>query len=199
MNPLVILLAASSFALGGCVTYTYGGKKYDTQEQVVEAMKENTRQLLSEITPLPKPVTNKTLTYIAPGYNAFMAAQEQIDKLAGVTRNEVQRGNAEIKAKEREANSEFSAAMIKKRNLFKNVIFVPSSSYTNPEPVISDEEDALYVSCSYSEDGKNAACETYYVSKKYGKQVFVVDRGSPDYKKRNKAFLQAVEALAIRE
>lgn len=190
---------AVSFVLGGCVTYTYGGKKYDTQEQVVTAQQENITQLLSGITPLSKPVTNKKLIYIAPGYQAFMAAQEKIDQLAGATRNTVQRGNAEIRAKTAAGNFEFSSAMIRKRNLYQHVTFIESSSYTVPEPDVSDDVDAMYITCSYSSDGKSAACGSYYVSKKYGRQIFAYDRSSPDYRERNKAYLQAVEALAIRE
>lgn len=155
-----IFSGVSSFALGGCVTYTCGGKKYETQEQVLAAQQENRRQLLSEITPLPKPITNKTLTFIFPGYQAIMIAHEKIDQLAGVTRNAVQRGDVEIKAKTAAGNYEFTAEMIRKRNLYKHVTFVESSSYTVSEPEVSDAEDAMYITCSYSSDGKKTACAT---------------------------------------
>lgn len=199
MKKPLILITVSSFILGGCVTYSYGGKKYDTQEQVVSVQKENTKLLLAEITPLPNSVTDKTLIFVYPGYQAFMVAQEKIDQLTGVMRNIVQRGDAEIKAKTAVGNFEFTAEMINRRNLYKHVSFVESSTYTVPEPEVSDTQDAMYITCSYSSDGKNTACGTYYVSKRYGKQVFASDRSSPDYKERNKAYLQAVEALAIRE
>ena len=199
MKKTAFLIAISSFVLAGCVTYTYGGKQYESQEQVVAAQKEDTQRLLSDITPLAKPVTNKTLRFIYPGYHAFMTAQEKMDQIAGVTRNAVQRGDAEIKAKTMVGNYEFTAAMIKKRNLYQQVTFVESSTFTVSEPVVSDMEEAMYITCGYSDDGKQAACGTFYVSKKYGKQVFASDRSSPDYREVNKAYLQAVEAFAIRE
>lgn len=202
MRHQIIMAVISTLVLAGCASkpiFTYDGKKYESQEQVVQAQQKNISNLLAEIEAFPKPLTDAKLIFIAPGYQAFMSAQEKMDQLAGISRNEVQRVDAEVKARTAVAGYKFSADMIKKRNIYRTVTFVESPTYTVVEPSVSEGEDALWITCSYSGDGKNVACGTYYLSKKFGKQIFVTDRSSPDIKERNKAYLQAFETLAIRE
>lgn len=197
MKKLIILMAASAFVLGGCVTYTYGGKKYETQEEILALQEKDNAKRADAAVPLAKPLSNKKLIYMVPSYDAIMSAQAKMDAAKGVTRNQVQQGDAEIKTKGNMLRHKMAADLIRKRNIYKEVEFVQTSSYSI-SPSANENEDIVFTTCNLSSDGR-FSCGAFYMNKKYGKQVFAFDKSSADLTENDKALLQAYEALAIRE
>ena len=82
---------------------------------------------------------------------------------------------------------------IQRRNIYKSVSFATIDSPTGiPEP--GKLVDVLY---AMSADGKPS--QWYYVSQKSGKQIFAYDRAVDGQKEVTRAFVEAVQAYALRD
>ncbi len=198
MNRFLTLFVVPIFFLVGCATYyTYGGRNYNTQDEVIALMQIDFGKRVDAIIPLPMTLSNKKLIFMMPCYKALMHAQTGIDAAMAITRNNAQRSSVEITAKEIILRYKLSADLIRKRNIYREVEFLTTPTYSI-SPSVGDNEDILYVTCNLSSDGK-FACGSFSLNKKYGKQVVAYDMSSTDVAENDKALLQAIESLAMRE
>ena len=182
-------------ALSGCaVTYTYNGEKYNSQEKFQQAVDAHVSSQLATITPLPTPLTQRKLIFAVPslaawneqGVKAFVKAQDkeptEQQKEVGATLN---RANAK--------NIKVFFDGIQKKNIFASTQFIEMESTTGSFAASPDTDTLFLV-------GPNSnSMQWFYTSFKHGKQIFSYDRSNPTAEGKLQAFIEAVQAQAIRD
>jgi hypothetical protein len=186
---IVLLIAGCAHAV-----YFYDGKQYPSADAFHSAIQSLNAQAVSEIVPLPSPVTTRKLAFGFP-------TQEAV--LAGSVRNHTAlKGSAPVGlaleqygalAKSATLSTSASFEAIRRRGIYTSVRQLPLDSLT-ASPAASTDEDVLY----WYETGPGAGT-WYFVNAKAGKQVFAYDRGQPTIASRMKAYVDALQLLAIRD
>lgn len=192
-NKFVALIIAIS--MSGCaVTYTYEGQKYDSKEKFHQAVDSSISSVLSGISPLPTPLVQKKLLFAMPSEatlinenrNRFIQTKgtQPIGPAKEIIENLSSSNYKTIKV--------FFDA-VKKRNIFSSTQFVEMQSMTGAFPA-SEDTDTLYFI-----EPAQGSLQWYYTSAKHGKQIFSYDRSSPNPAGKVQAFVDAVQAQAIRD
>lgn len=182
-------------ALNGCaVNYTFEGNKYDSQEKFQQAVDSKVIAVLSTITPLPTPLSQKKLviaipsepTLIAESVNRFVARQgtQPTGPAAEIIQN---------LSKSNFKNTKVFYEAVQKKNIFASTQFIEMKSMTGSFAA-SPDTDVLFM----VEPSQNSN-QWYYVTQKQGKQIFSYDRSSPTPEGKVQAFVDAVQTQAIRE
>ncbi|MBA4265893.1 MAG: hypothetical protein C0453_12475 [Comamonadaceae bacterium] len=194
IKALASVLAA--LILTGCAAkafYTFEGARYEDEESFQAAVDMRRTAIVNNIKPLPSPVTDKKLIV------AF--ASEAAIYQENLRRHQVQNGQPATgvaleqyrnltKSNYKMVRSLFES--IEKRGIYKEVIYRDMPTLVIAiEP--SSDADALF----FTESGPGAG-QYFYSSVKHGKQVFAFDRSAPTTEARTDAFIQAVQAMAIR-
>lgn len=181
--------------LGGCaVTYTYDGQRYDSKEKFQQAVDSTVSGVLATVTPLPSPLTQKKLVFAIPSEAALYA--ENLRRFAatnGREPNEMQKEMFLNLARSAFKSIRGFSEAIQKRNIYPSVQFVEMQAMTGSFAASADT-DTLYM--IEPAQGSN---QWYYTSAKGGKQIFSYDRSSPTPAGKTQAFLEAVQAQAIRD
>lgn len=190
-----ILGLIACVTLSGCaVNYTYQGQKYDSKEKFHQAVDSSVSNVISGISPLPTPLTQKKLVFAMPSETTiigeskrrFMAAQ-------GREPNGIALEILENVPKSTYKNIKIFFDGVKKRNIYSVTQFVEMEAMTGSISASADT-DTLYM----IEPGPNSV-QWYYTSLKHGKQIFAYDRSSPTAEGKVQAFIEAVQAQAIRD
>jgi len=182
-------------ALSGCAAvYQYNGQKYDSKEKFQQAVDSSLSGALSTITPLPAPLTQKKLVFAIPSETT--AFNEQVRRhvaLNGSQPNALQNEMYENQTKSNYKNVKVYFDALQKKNIYASTQFIEMQSPTGSFAASADT-DALY----YAEPSQGSG-QWYYTSLKHGKQIFAYDRSSPTLPGKLQAFVDAVQAQAIRD
>lgn len=182
-------------ALSGCgTTYTYNGQKYDSKEKFQQAVDSTVSDVLSTIAPLPTPLTQRKLIFAMPSEaTLFNETVSRHVKQSGSQPNALQNEMFENLSKANYKNIRVFFEAVLKKNIFASTQFIPMQAMTGSFAASSDTDTLYMVEPS---PGSN---QWYYASFKQGKQIFAYDRSSPDPAGKVQAFVDAVQAQAIRD
>lgn len=182
-------------ALSGCaVTYRYDGQKYDSKEKFQQAVDSTISSALSNITPLPVPLTQKKLVFALPSEATLF--DESTKRFVKLTGNQPTGNAKEILENLPRANLKGSKMFfdaIQKRNIYASTQFIEMQSMTGSFAASADT-DTLYMV-----EPSQGSLQWYYTSLKHGKQIFAYDRSSGTPAGKVQAFLDAVQAQAVRD
>ena len=186
---------AIAVVLTGCASnsYMYDGKKYKGEDGLQTAVDQQRAANVAQITPLPAPLTSKSLVVIVPDTAAFttsIAANYEKQLTRSMMPNEqlIARNLALTTSK---GMMGFFEA-VQKRGIYKSVEIREVASITP-----SAEPSAAYDVIYYSEPNFGTG-QYYFASAKHGKQVFAYDMSGGTPQSRTLAFVEAIQALAIR-
>ena len=182
-------------ALSGCaVNYTYEGQKYDSKERFHQAVDSSISNVLNNIQPLPKPLTQRKLIFAIP--SAEVLVEES-------TRRFVQAQGSQPTGSAKEIleniprstfkNIKVFYDAVQKKNIYSSTQFIEMQSMTGSFAASADS-DTLYMI-----EPTRGSNQWYYTSQKNGKQIFSYDRSSPSPAGKVQAFIDAVQAQAIRD
>lgn len=182
-------------ALSGCaVTYTYEGQKYDSKEKFHQAVDSSVSAVINGIDPLSTPLTQKKLVFALPSVEILI--DEGTKRFA-----KAQGSQPTGQAKEILDNITISNfknvkvfyEAIQKRKIFASTQFIEMQSMNGSFAASADTDTLYFIEPS---QGSN---QWYYTSLKNGKQIFSYDRSSPTQTGKVQAFVDAVQAQAIRD
>lgn len=194
MIKLIGCMAVVAF-LSGCASNNYMlyNDKYSGEDAFLVAVNTDRTENLATIKPLPAPLTEKKLIVILPSVKAFRA--ENTNRYNKVnTRNaspqDIKMIDTLALANQKLIRANFEA--IDKRGIYKSVEIKDVDSMTT-----SAEPSELYDVMYYTEADSHSA-QTFYSSVKHGKQVFAFDRSGATPALKVQAFVEAAQAMAIR-
>ena len=183
-------------ALSGCATtYTYDGKKYDSNEKFQQAVDSSLSGKLSTITPLPTPLTQKKLLFAIPSEATLVTENvNRFTKINGKSPNAQQNEIFENLSKSTFKNIKVFFDAVQKKNIYSSVQFIEMQSMTASFPASADTDTLYFVEAS------QGAGQWFYTSLKHGKQIFAYDRSNRTPEGGGlPAFVDAVQAQAIRD
>lgn len=182
-------------ALSGCAaTYTLQGQKYDSKEKFQQAVDSSISEMLSGITPLHTPLTQKKLVFAMPSETTLV--NETVRRFVatnGRQPNTLQNEMAENLSKSNYKTTKVYFDAIQKRNIFASTQFIDMQSMTGSFAASADTDTLYMVEASQS------SSQWFYTSLKHGKQIFAYDRSSPTGAGKVQAFVDAVQAQAVRD
>ncbi len=182
--------------LGGCasVNYTYEGQKYSSKESFHQAVDSHVAGVLASISPLPSPVSRKSLVFAIPSEAAIVAeATSRFVKSQGSQPVGPAKEILENIPKSTFKNIKIFFDAVKKKNIFASAQFVEMPTMIGTLEA-SNDSDALY----YIEAARGSG-QWFYHSSKGGKQIFAYDRSGSTAVGHVNAFLDAVLAQAARD
>lgn len=188
------VLAAAAI-LAGCASnsYMHDGKKYRGEESLQAAADQQRAANTAQITPLPSPLTDKALVVLVPDVNSLMASisanyEKQLTRPMLPNERVIAQNLSIVTSK---GMLGFFEA-VQRRGVYKSVEVREVASVTP-----SAEPSATYDVMYFSEPNFGTG-QYHFASVKHGKQVFAYDMSGADQKARTLAFVEAVQALAIR-
>lgn len=190
-----LLFLSVPLLLAGCAqTYFYDGKRYNSKEELFVAGNAVHNDALRQITPLPQPLTSKKLIIAMPSAKAFYEAGVALaTKIDGRTPNGPGLELLNNLTMFNHSSIKVMYDAVERKRIYPSVAYREmSSTVVNLEP--SADTDVLYVTAP----DLNSA-QWFYGSQKYGKQVFAFDRSGAGATAKVNAFIDAVQAQAIRE
>ena len=190
-----ILSAIAIVALSGCTTvYTYNGQKYESKERFHQAVDSTLSDALATITPLAAPLTKKKLLFAFPTEAALVTVGiENFVKVQGKEPNAASREMLENVTKANYRNNRVFFDAIQKKNIFASTQFLDMQTTSGSFEPSSDTDTMYYI------EPRLGSGQWYYASFKNGKQIFASDRSSPTPAGKVQAFVDAVQAQAIRD
>lgn len=182
-------------ALSGCAaTYTYDGQKYDSKEKFQRAVDSTVSGVLSTITPLPMPLTQRNLVFAIPSETTILNVSVGYHvKINGSPPNALQNEMIENLSKANYKNMKVFFDAVQKKNIYASTQLIEMQSGTGSFAASADTDTLYYVEPS------QGSGQWYYNSLKNGKQIFAADRSSPTPAGKVQAFVDAVQAQAIRD
>ena len=185
---LVLLLSACGAA------YVFEGRRYENKDEMQRAADVSIAEMLAPITPMTKPVTSRKLIFAFPSERVVL--EENLRRnvlLQGGPLNAVQRDSIEFLTSTNYRLSKTAFYAVQKKNIYPSVEFVGLDSLTG-EYAASEGADVLY----FVEPAQGAK-QWFYVSSKWGREMFAFDQSAPTAVARTKNFLDALLAQAVRE
>lgn len=191
----VLITIITAGILGGCAaTYTLDGQKYKNSTEFQSAVDAQRNTALTSIKPLPKPLTPKKLIAAIPSEQSLYT--ENIRRVTAANGSPPNGISLEIIENLTKSNYKLIKIFYEgtaQRNIYTSVeIRNMPSMITSLEP--SKEYDVIY----YTEPSVGSG-QYFYASIKHGKQIFSFDRSQTGPDGKIKAFVEAIQALAIRE
>ena len=194
MNKNILCLVVAVMLSGCAVNYTYDGQKYSSKEKFHEAVDSSISNVISGVTPLPTVLTRKKLVFAMPSEATLIEeTKRRFMKTQGREANGMALEILENVPKSTYKNIKIFFDSVQKRNIYSGTQFVEMQSMTGSFAASADT-DTLYM----IEPGPNSV-QWYYTSLKHGKQIFAYDRSSPTAAGKVQAFIEAVQAQAIRD
>lgn len=182
-------------ALSGCaVNYTFDGQKYDSKEKFNQAIDSKVLSVLSTITPLPKPLSQRKLIFAMPSEATLI--DESMKRFAARAGTQATGQAAEIVqnlTRSNYKNTKVFYDAVQKKNIYVATQFIEMQSMTGSFAA-SPDTDVLFMV-----EPDQGSTQWFYVSQKQGKQIFSYDRSDITYAGKLKAFVDAAQAQAIRE
>lgn len=194
MKSLLAIIAIC-ITLSGCAsTYSYDGDRYPNKDAFNAGVEMKLSQATAAVSPLPSPVSKKTLVFSIPSEQAIV--KQSISNFYRLNGRTIGLGEELILRPVMTSNYKGLKALhdiIVRKNIYPNVRYVELDAMTSDlQPTAT--EDVLF----YSESHPGAG-QWYYATVKTGKQAFAYDRGGVDMAARSKAFAEAIQVYAIRE
>ncbi len=189
------LLASLVLMSTGCaVHYTFEGQKYGSKEEFHRAVESTMDRAVSEIVPFNSPISKKSLIFAIPSQQTII--DESRNRFVAMQGSQPT-GNAKeivdnISISNYRGVKVFFDA-VQRKNIFSSVKFVEMKTMTTSFAA-ADDVDVLYMV-----EPSRGSAQWFYTSQKYGKQIFAYDRSSPTPEGKVQAFVDAVQAQAIRE
>lgn len=182
--------------LTGCAAkafYTFESARYEDEVSFQAAVDMRRTAILNSIKQLPSPVTDKKLIVaIASEATLYQENLRRHQTLSGQPAAGLALEQYRNLAKSNYKMVRVMLEAVEKRGIYKEVIYREMPTMViSIEP--SSEADALFL----TETGPGAA-QYFYSSVKHGKQIFAFDQSTPTPDARTEAFIQAVQAMAIR-
>jgi len=193
IRKLVLLVAP--LLLAGCAqTYVLDGKKYDSKEGFLYAANKLNSDALAQITPLPLPLTAKKLVVAIPSEAvSYESGVNVITKTEGRPLNSATLEVFRNLVTQNHMNTKVLYDAIEKKRIYSSVSYREMNSVVvSLEP--SADTDVMYVTAPVP-----SSAQWFYASQKYGKQAFAFDRSGVGMSAKVNAFVEAVQALAVRE
>ncbi|MET1078576.1 MAG: hypothetical protein ABWY06_11220 [Pseudomonas sp.] len=192
-----LVAAAGLLFLAGCAvptTYTYGTQNYSSAQTFHAAANADMVAALSTVTPLPVPLTDKTLILAIPSESTrFNYAKSLFVRQTGQQPMNEALAILQNVGRVNQMGMRIYYDGLLKRNIYKSVQLIEMQAMTG-EFSASPEADALYIT-----EPAPGSAQWFYVSDKHGKQIFAADRSDPSTTGKLNAFIEAVQAQAIRE
>ncbi|MDD2608558.1 MAG: hypothetical protein PHX60_02545 [Giesbergeria sp.] len=190
-----IAITICFLALGGCATtYIYDNKSYDSKEKYLQAVDAKVATVLASIKPLPRPLTQRKLVVAIPSAIALTEAEKK--NFVKVQGKEPSAQQVEVQLNVNHGvfkDTKVFFDAIQKMNIFASTQFIEMDSTTGYFPA-SPDTDTLFISISPGNSG-----QWFYVSHKYGKQIFLYDKSNATAEVRLQAFIDAVQVQALRD
>jgi hypothetical protein len=195
MNRKLAIIVAAAALLSGCATnYTLMGQRYTSAEEFQKATDGLVETALGSVTPLSAPLTKKKLIFAFPAQDAIY--QENIRRATLINGRAPMGPALEIASNLSRTNFKLSKVFydaVQKKGIYPSAQFKDMPSMTvSIEP--STDTDVLY----FTEPSQGAG-QWFYSSAKHGRQVFAFDRSGEGAIAKTQAFIDAVQAQAIRE
>ena len=174
--------------------YTYEGQTFDSPKKFQKGVDAKASATVAAITALPKPLTQKKLVFAIPSSSALI--KESNKRFLAV------HGSQPVKlAKEIVENlsiSNFKSLKvffdaIKKKNIYASVKFVQMGSMAGTFAASADT-DALYMT-----EASAGSAQWNYASLKHGEEIFTYDGSCESMEGKVMAFVDAAQALAVRD
>lgn len=196
MKSTKLVIAALYIAiLSGCAaTYTFEGRKFENKETFHAAVESTRSMALSNVQPLPKPLTEKGLIFAMPNAEVLvLASKKNFTKIQGRAPMGIEDEILENLPRANHKMSVIFGEAIAKRGIFSSVKQISIDSLDSSiQP--TEKEDVIY----YTEPTIGSG-QWFYSSAKHGRQVFAFDRSRPGTDGKLAAFLEAVQVQAIRD
>jgi hypothetical protein len=182
-------------ALIGCATqYTYDGQKYTSKEAFLQAVDDKIANSISSTVPLKVPLSNKKLIIAIPSYDVYNKLA--VAKFVKINSREPNPRELEITQTLNRSNyltTKIIFDAVQKKNIYRETQFVDMQSGTDSFAP-SASTDVLYFSITDADSS-----QWYFSSEKNGREIFAWDRSPTNMTGKVQAFLEAVQARAIRE
>ncbi|GEM_PF-1195780 len=191
----LILAAAAAVLLSGCAAfYTLEGQRYNSAEEFQRTVDSHAAAAVAAVAPLPSPLTKKKLIFAIP---AEATVYQENVRRSTVTNGRAPTGlGAEMVTNLTRANYKMMKVfydVVQKKGIYPSVQFMDMPSMAiSLEP--SADTDVVY----YAEPSQGTG-QWFYASAKSGRQVFAYDRSGAGPTAKALAFIDAVQAQAIRE
>ena len=180
--------------MGCATTYTLEGRKYDSKEKFQQAVDSGVSDVLSTITPLPTPLTQRKLVFAIPSEATILNVSVGYHvKTNGSPPNALQNEMYESLSTAAYKNMKVFFDAVQKKNIYASTQLIEMQSGTGSFAASADTDTLYYVEPS------QGSGQWYYNSFKNGKQIFAADRSSPTPAGKVQAFVDAVQAQAIRD
>ena len=193
MNKILVVMMAAGLMAGCANRYSFEGQHYKGEKRFQTAVEQTRVASIAQVTPLPAPLSDKKLVAILPGVQAITA--ENTKRIQAENRRVPQGKEAVMISTLSKSNYDLVRAMyegVSKRGIYKEVeIRDAASMVVSVEP--SPDYDVIY----FTEPALNSG-QYFFASSKHGKQVFAYDRSGVGPAAKVNAFIEAVQALAIR-
>ena len=190
-----LVIFGIAVALSGCAaTYTLEGAKYDNKEAFRSAAETHRSAALANIQPLPKSLTDKSLIFAFPSAEVLITASKQ--RFTKIENRQPTGIAKEILENIPYVNHRLITVFgdaVERRGIYKSVKHISLESM-NSHIQPTTNEDVIY----FIEPTLNSG-QWFYASIKHGKQVFAYDRTREGIDGKISAFLEAVQAQAIRD
>lgn len=189
-TALIFLLS-----LSGCSSvYFLDGRKYDNQESFQIAVEEMRSTALNQVQPLQSPLSKKRLVVAIPSENTIYVGNLRSHQS---TTGKEATGLA-VEQYRNLAKSNFKLTKVFYESVQRRGIY-PSVTITETESMVNSLEPTNDYDVMYYTEPALGSGQTFYASAKHGKQVFASDRSGTTAIAKTNAFIDAVQALAIRE
>jgi len=194
MNKKLSLILAAAL-LSGCATfYTLEGQRYNSAEEFQRAVDSRAADAVAAVVPLPAPLSNKKLIFAIPAKDTMY--QENIRRQTALNGRAPTGQATEMLTNLTRSNYKMMKVFfdtVQKKGIYSSTQLreIPSMAISI-EPAA--DTDVLY----FSEPSQGTG-QWFYASAKHGRQVFGYDRSGAGVTAKTQAFIDAVQAQAIRE
>ena len=191
MKPYIALIIAS-LAIASCAkqNYTYDGRKYTDANQMDADMRRDSDNNISMIQRLPKPLTSRYVVIIAPTFDYYIDTTYSIASAvnSNISKEATRKSQPNI-SNYRSYEDSFRA--IEKSGIYTRAEYKTVDQLTDVQP--SDDYDVITWKLP---DKLGLRTQSYYISKRNGKQLLNTDQSVSGYQKLA-SYIDAVKSLAI--
>ena len=194
MIKLTALVLAALTLTGCAATYTLDGNKYDSSASFQNAVEAQRANAIASVKKLPQPLNTKKLIAALPSEQTLLEENiRRVTKNNGTSPSGI---TMELIINLTKSNYKLSKVFyeaVQARGIYSEVEIrdMPSMAISL-EP--SKDYDVIY----YTEPALNTG-QYFYASAKHGKQIFAFDRSVVGIEAKTNAFIEAVQAQAIKD
>lgn len=174
--------------------YTYEGQTYDSKKAFQKGVDAKINATVAAITTLPMPLTQKKLVFAMPGASTLIKESNARFLAAhGLKPVKLAKEIVENLSKSNFKSLKVFFDAVQKKGIYASAQFVEMKAMTGSFPASADT-DTLYMI-----EPSAGSVQWNYTSLKHGEQLFSYDRSSESIEGKVTAFVEAVQALAVRD